>query len=260
MTEDEPFLRALLVNPDDRVARLVYADWLDDHADPRAAYLRLYTLFSGMQRGDRGGSELRKRLLDLQLGLPTWWVVIAGGLRATARDETFYHARVDAVGAALGSPVKRTDAQGYEISICSGALSGLTGAVAYLESRSKWIDQYHDIRYHLRLRDSAGHEVSWESHTYNPFFGCRTRFLEWYGERVVFIYREKHDTYICRFGFDGPPKYQQIEDAWIIDGRVLAYRGWRESCVRGLSVPDLDPLPTLSEEEAAGRDLLPVPR
>src|SRR5206468_3446797 len=35
MTEDEPFLRAMLANPDDRVARLVYADWLDERSDAR---------------------------------------------------------------------------------------------------------------------------------------------------------------------------------------------------------------------------------
>ncbi len=42
MTDEEnAFLRAIRDNPDDRVVRLVYADWLDERGDPRGEYLRL---------------------------------------------------------------------------------------------------------------------------------------------------------------------------------------------------------------------------
>ncbi len=34
-------LAAVVADPDDREARMVYADWLDDHGDPRGQYLRL---------------------------------------------------------------------------------------------------------------------------------------------------------------------------------------------------------------------------
>jgi len=40
VTEDEAFIRAIVDTPGDDVARLVYADWLDDRDDPRGAYLR----------------------------------------------------------------------------------------------------------------------------------------------------------------------------------------------------------------------------
>lgn len=40
MSEDEAFIRAIVDNPGDDTARLVYADWLDEHDDPRGAYLR----------------------------------------------------------------------------------------------------------------------------------------------------------------------------------------------------------------------------
>src|SRR5262245_1408224 len=40
MTEDETFIRAIVDNPGDNTSRLVYADWLDDHDDPRGTYLR----------------------------------------------------------------------------------------------------------------------------------------------------------------------------------------------------------------------------
>src|SRR4051794_28526898 len=41
MNEEAGFIAALLAGPDDRTTLLVYADWLDERADPRAEYLRL---------------------------------------------------------------------------------------------------------------------------------------------------------------------------------------------------------------------------
>ena len=38
---------------------------------------------------------------------------------------------------ALGRPVQVTDDEGYEISMHAAATSGLTGTMAYLESRSQ---------------------------------------------------------------------------------------------------------------------------
>ena len=40
MTDDAAFLSAIQANPNDELARLVYADWLDERGDPRGAYLR----------------------------------------------------------------------------------------------------------------------------------------------------------------------------------------------------------------------------
>jgi uncharacterized protein (TIGR02996 family) len=40
MNEDEAFMRAIVDSPGDNTARLAYADWLDDRADPRGKYLR----------------------------------------------------------------------------------------------------------------------------------------------------------------------------------------------------------------------------
>jgi uncharacterized protein (TIGR02996 family) len=248
MGEDEPFLRAILADLDDRASRLVYADWLDERADPGAEYLRLEVGSREMLPGHPDLPGLRRRMRQLQAQLPSWWVAIVGGLHATPTDPD--PARVEAVAQALGRPVQYPDAEGYEISMHAAAASGLTGALAYLESRSQWQGGFHDIRYHLRLRDSAGREAAWEPETYNPFFGCRVGFLEWYGDVVLFIYREKHRTYVCRFGLNAPPKFQAIGDHWVLDGRHLGHRGYREQAISRLSVPHLDPLPPLSLEEA----------
>lgn len=38
MTECDTFLRAITKNPDDETARLVFADWLDEHGEPAKAH------------------------------------------------------------------------------------------------------------------------------------------------------------------------------------------------------------------------------
>jgi uncharacterized protein (TIGR02996 family) len=40
MTHDEAFLQAILDSPDDDAPRLIYADWLEEKDDPRAAVVR----------------------------------------------------------------------------------------------------------------------------------------------------------------------------------------------------------------------------
>lgn len=42
MTEDElAFIREIAMKPDDVTTRLIYADWLDEHNDPRGEHIRL---------------------------------------------------------------------------------------------------------------------------------------------------------------------------------------------------------------------------
>jgi uncharacterized protein (TIGR02996 family) len=70
VTEDEVFIRAIVASPGDDTPRLVYADWLDEHDDPRGTYLRAETEWAKPWRvGERPGesSELRKLAKELDL-------------------------------------------------------------------------------------------------------------------------------------------------------------------------------------------------
>jgi uncharacterized protein (TIGR02996 family) len=260
MTEDDSFLRAILANPDDHVARLVYADWLDEQSDSRGEYARLAARVAELPHEHADRVPLRRRMLELQSQLPPWWVAIVGGLRATSEEagERMVGTRAEEAARLLGCKRTRTDEKGYEIELFDAATSGLTGALAYLQCRSKWQSGFCDIRYHLHLRDAEGFATAWEPYTYNPYFGCESKFLEWYGDVVIFIYEEKHDHYAARFGFNSPARYHKIEDYWVLDGRELAFVGYRKTEVRRLSVPDLEPLPPLTLDEAAACGLMPV--
>jgi uncharacterized protein (TIGR02996 family) len=257
MLEDESFLRMLLADPDDRGSKLVYADWLDERDDPRADFLRLEARLA-MELGDSERAEIRQPLRVLQSSLPVWWLLLVGGLRATPGEAD--PARIEVAALALGRRPKSTDGKGYELTIEAAATCPLSGRVAFLESRSKWRGEMHDIRFDLRLRDPAGDATSWEPETYNPYFGCSTRFLEWYGDVVLFIYREKHTTYLARIGFDSRPDYREIADDWLLSGRQIAHIGWSATEVRRLSIPRFEELPPLFIAKARELELLPDTR
>src|SRR5215208_4409122 len=70
MNEEAGFIAALLAAPNDRTAMLVYADWLDERADPRAEYLRMVA----------AGAYDRARLNTLYQVLDLGWTQLIGNL------------------------------------------------------------------------------------------------------------------------------------------------------------------------------------
>jgi uncharacterized protein (TIGR02996 family) len=69
VTEDEAFIRAIVDSPGDDTPRLVYADWLDEHADPRGPYLRAEVAWAATD-----DSSDRETLRQLAKSLATVWV------------------------------------------------------------------------------------------------------------------------------------------------------------------------------------------
>ena len=64
MSEDDALFRAVVAAPEDADARLVYADWLDDHDRPGGAYLRAEVAVAG------GDADRRLELLRHFTKLP----------------------------------------------------------------------------------------------------------------------------------------------------------------------------------------------
>jgi uncharacterized protein (TIGR02996 family) len=72
--EEEAFLRAIAAAPADDAPRLVYADWLDEHGDPRAEFLRAEVAFAAT----RGAADSPVRLLEQRTKFdPSWWPRVA---------------------------------------------------------------------------------------------------------------------------------------------------------------------------------------
>jgi uncharacterized protein (TIGR02996 family) len=77
VTDDEAFIRAIVDGRGDDTPRLVYADWLDDRADPRGAYLRAEAEWARPWRsGERPADN--PELRELAKGLDPVWVARVG--------------------------------------------------------------------------------------------------------------------------------------------------------------------------------------
>jgi uncharacterized protein (TIGR02996 family) len=78
MSDEHAFLDALAANPADDLTRLVYADWLDDHADRRSHYLRLVCELARMPADDMLESPASDALIALNPVLDPDWQTAAG--------------------------------------------------------------------------------------------------------------------------------------------------------------------------------------
>lgn len=112
----------------------------------------------------------------------------------------------------------------------------------------------------IHLRDSQGNDQAVDIKSYNPFFGCDIGFFEWVDDIALLIYAEKHRTYICAFGPNWPPQFVEIEDRWTINDKTIGHIGYKQELVKRLSLPDLNPLDSISRTDADKMGLLPADR
>ena len=159
----------------------------------------------------------------------------------------------------LGREPFYVDRSGYECELIGAAIHPATNCIAYVESRARkrWWSAMVDISIKVHLRDTDGQDKSTDIQSYNPFFGCDVGFFEWIDDTAILIYTEKHDTYACAIGPDWPPRFVEIEDRWIINGRMLGYIGYKQETVRRVSLPDLVHHESLKIADAAEIGLLP---
>jgi uncharacterized protein (TIGR02996 family) len=78
MSEEEGFLRQLLDHPDDDTTRLIYADWLEEHGDRRAEYLRLEVELAGLREEDERYGAVERLLQEMRPGIDPAWIDQAG--------------------------------------------------------------------------------------------------------------------------------------------------------------------------------------
>lgn len=119
--------------------------------------------------------------------------------------------------------------------------------------------QSSDNDEHLLQTVANGEAFKWEPITYNPYFGCTCYLIEWVQDYLIFIYKEKHDTYICSvqgntvntFNFHGA-KLTRLGD-------VLLFEKYGEETedIRRIRIPDLTILDSISRDLAQKDGLLP---
>jgi uncharacterized protein (TIGR02996 family) len=86
MTDPDPFLRAIVEDPDDDAVRLIYADWLEENGQPeRAEFIRIQCTLAGRVSA-RQSLELQRRQHRLLAEYGTDWV---GPLQPLLHDWAF---------------------------------------------------------------------------------------------------------------------------------------------------------------------------
>jgi uncharacterized protein (TIGR02996 family) len=71
---DDPFFGVVSATPGDDTARRVYADWLEERDDPRAAFLRLEVETAALPLADARRAALQARLLEAAAGIDLDWL------------------------------------------------------------------------------------------------------------------------------------------------------------------------------------------
>src|SRR5262249_5428592 len=75
MSTHNGFLRDICANPNDDVARLIYADWLDDQGDsPRADFIRLHCRLEALEPFESERVDLEDRAAQLRHAHEGWWL------------------------------------------------------------------------------------------------------------------------------------------------------------------------------------------
>jgi uncharacterized protein (TIGR02996 family) len=65
MSERDPFLDAVLAEPEDDAVRLIYADWLEERGDPRGPFVRAQVRLAGLPEDDPARPDLDEQARDL---------------------------------------------------------------------------------------------------------------------------------------------------------------------------------------------------
>lgn len=83
MRDEEAFLPSILADPDDNTPRLIFADWLEEHGDPRGEFIRLQCALADANLEARERTRLLVREQELLAGHETEWAKPLHGLASS---------------------------------------------------------------------------------------------------------------------------------------------------------------------------------
>jgi hypothetical protein len=149
-----------------------------------------------------------------------------------------------------GAAEPHADEHGYLWEVTAAEVDEAARRAVWVEWKEKDTGRVVDTAYFLKARDGSRLVAHWEIETYNPYFGCRARFLGWHGDSVVFVYEDKHDTHVATSARGQDVRRAQIAPEWSVETDFVAYRNSDAGRVDRLALPTLEPLPPLADDEA----------
>jgi hypothetical protein len=162
----------------------------------------------------------------------------------TETPDPAHLALLEAIERALGrdQPYEQRLA-GEKLQVLGGAVDAASGRVAWIEERTQEPQgSYVPVDIDLVVAWGGEQRGKLPVPTYNPYFGCDVRIMRWYGETLVFIYREKHRTLTARMD----PPYQtltllQIGHTCDFDGDTVYFFSEHPGLIEARLLPSLAP-------------------
>jgi hypothetical protein len=142
----------------------------------------------------------------------------------------------------LGRAQTTIDPDGYESSITAAAVDASDARLAWVETREKETRRgYWDITHTLWVALDGNVLGKWDLPTYNPFFGCEIGYLEWFGDSIAIIYREKHESIVAVFDTRSQlnNRLLPIQDNWTAKGTTIYFRSEERGLIESCSLPEL---------------------
>lgn len=133
--------------------------------------------------------------------------------------------------------------------------------IEFDSNKLAWFQSSTNEKHLLRVFENEKN-FNWITKTHNQSWDCDCHLLEWFKGYLIFIYKEKHDTYICSikdgivktFNFHGEALERQKE--------IIFFKEYGEDCndaidVRRIKIPELEVLSRVTVESLRELKLVP---
>lgn len=148
----------------------------------------------------------------------------------------------------VGTEKEFTDENGYSHEII--ALVKKNENLCIIESKAKHIGEMLDISIKCKINSNGELVKEQEIESYNPYFGCDVHYLDWIKDIAIFVYTEKHNTYIGKYKIGGEIVFQNIGKSWKNSGSIFAFRKWNDKNIYVLKIPELEIVGRIDKESA----------
>jgi hypothetical protein len=148
----------------------------------------------------------------------------------------------------LGTEKEFTDKDGYLHEIL--ALTKNNENICVIESKEKMVKNLLDISIKCKILSNGKLIIEKDIESYNPFFGCDVLFIAWIEDSVIFVYTEKHNTYVGKYTIDTDIVFQNIGRTWKYSKNILGFYKWNDENIYILQIPELKIIGKVNEKTA----------
>lgn len=130
--------------------------------------------------------------------------------------------------------------------------------IAVAENKLAWFQTSNADNHLLRIFEN-GKNFNWIPITYNQSWNCDCFLLEWFRDHLIFIYKEKHETYICAIRDEEVRHFHFHGEALERKGDTIYYEEYTsdKNFVKRLRLPELEELSPVTAESLRADNLLP---